>query len=175
MKELIHSNFNIFTISISNAINENAECTVLSILDEITLYRYHCVVSIYCGYVWLYVTVHVCVSYQYKVIFFTDNNPTPLAMLRRSSQSPQSKGLEGAVMRLSWIWQWTVIIASQIPKALGLTSFKNCLCNLGSLSPPSAAYMRQWIGSALVQIMACRLFGAKPLSKPRLDYIQLDP
>ena len=27
-------------------------------------------------------------------------------------------------------------------------------------SPPSAAYM-QWIGSALVQIMACRLFGAK--------------
>ena len=30
--------------------------------------------------------------------------------------------------------------------------------------PPSATYMRQWIGSALVQIMACRLFGAKPLS-----------
>ena len=30
-------------------------------------------------------------------------------------------------------------------------------------SPPSAAYMRQWMGSALVQIMACRLFGAKPL------------
>ena len=25
--------------------------------------------------------------------------------------------------------------------------------------------MRQWIGSALVQIMACRLFGANPLSK----------
>ena len=25
-------------------------------------------------------------------------------------------------------------------------------------SPPSVAYMRQWIGSALVQIMACRLF-----------------
>ena len=29
-------------------------------------------------------------------------------------------------------------------------------------SPPSAAYTRQWIGSALVQTMACRLFGAKP-------------
>ena len=26
---------------------------------------------------------------------------------------------------------------------------------------PSAAYMRQWIGSALAQIMACRLLGAK--------------
>ena len=42
-------------------------------------------------------------------------------------------------------------------------------------SPPSAAYMRRWIGSALVQIMACRLFGAKPLSKPMLGYHQLDP
>ena len=30
-------------------------------------------------------------------------------------------------------------------------------------------------GSALVQIMACRLFGAKPLSKPMLGYCQLDP
>ena len=37
-------------------------------------------------------------------------------------------------------------------------------------SPPSAAYMRQWIGSALFQIMACHLFGAKPLSKPMLDW-----
>ena len=42
-------------------------------------------------------------------------------------------------------------------------------------SPPSAAYMSQWIGSALVKIMACRLFGAKPLSKPLLGYCQLDP
>ena len=42
-------------------------------------------------------------------------------------------------------------------------------------SPPSAAYMRQWIGSALVQIMACRLFGAKPLSKPMLGNCQLNP
>ena len=42
-------------------------------------------------------------------------------------------------------------------------------------SPPSVAYMRQLIGSALVQIMACRLFGAKPLSKPMLEDCQLDP
>ena len=40
--------------------------------------------------------------------------------------------------------------------------------------PPSAAHMSQWIGSALVQIMACRLFGVKPLSKPMLGYCQLD-
>ena len=40
-------------------------------------------------------------------------------------------------------------------------------------APPSTAYMHQWFWSALVQIMACRLFGAKPLSKPMLGYCQL--
>ena len=37
-------------------------------------------------------------------------------------------------------------------------------------SLPSATYMRQWTGSALVQIMACCLIGAKPLSPPMLEY-----
>ena len=41
-------------------------------------------------------------------------------------------------------------------------------------SPPSDAYMWQWIGSALVQIMACRLLVTKPLSKSMLCYCQLD-
>ena len=40
-------------------------------------------------------------------------------------------------------------------------------------SPPSATYMHQWIMSALVQIMACRLYGTKPLSKPMLGYCPL--
>ena len=31
--------------------------------------------------------------------------------------------------------------------------------------------MRQWIGSTLVQVMACRLFGAKPLPEPMRAYI----
>ena len=34
--------------------------------------------------------------------------------------------------------------------------------------------MRQWTGSGLVQVMACRLFGAKPLPEPMLAYCQLD-
>ena len=42
-------------------------------------------------------------------------------------------------------------------------------------SPPSAAYMRKWTGSALVQVMACRLFGAKPLPEPMPVYCWLDP
>ena len=40
-------------------------------------------------------------------------------------------------------------------------------------SPPSAACMRQWTRQASVQIMACRLFGAKPLPKPMLTFCQL--
>ena len=44
-----------------------------------------------------------------------------------------------------------------------------------SLSSPSAAYMRQRIGSALVRIMARRLFDAKLLSTPMLAQCQLGP
>ena len=40
-------------------------------------------------------------------------------------------------------------------------------------SPPSATYMHQWTGSALVQVMACHLFGAKPLPELMLPYCQL--
>ena len=48
-------------------------------------------------------------------------------------------------------------------------------CLLFYSSPPSAAYIRQWTGLVLVQIMACRLDGAKPLFEPLLTYCQLDP
>ena len=44
-----------------------------------------------------------------------------------------------------------------------------------NLSPPSAAYMHPWTGSVLLQVMACRLFGARPLPEPLLMYCQLDP
>ena len=42
-------------------------------------------------------------------------------------------------------------------------------------SPPSDPNMRPWIGSVLGQIMACRLFDAKPLSAPMLGNCQIDP
>ena len=41
-------------------------------------------------------------------------------------------------------------------------------------SSSSTAYMCQWSGSALFQVMACRLFDAKPLPKSVLVYCQLD-
>ena len=46
------------------------------------------------------------------------------------------------------------------------------VCN--NSSSPGIAYMRRWTGSALVQIMACRLSGTKPLPEPMLTYCWLD-
>ena len=43
------------------------------------------------------------------------------------------------------------------------------------INVPSAAYMRQQTGTALVQVMACRLFSTKPLSEAIPIYYQLDP
>ena len=40
--------------------------------------------------------------------------------------------------------------------------------------PPSSKYMRQWTGSSLVQVMACRLFGTKPSPAQMLPCWQLD-
>ena len=63
-------------------------------------------------------------------------------------------------------------------------TYENVVCKMSAIlfrpqyfntSPPSDTYMHLWIRSALVQIMACRLFGTKPLSKPMLGNCQLDP
>ena len=63
-----------------------------------------------------------------------------------------------------------VIIHNQ--QSITARYFDNFYLNLIS---PSAAYMRQWIGSALIQIVACRLFNAKPLFKPILGCCLMDP
>ena len=59
--------------------------------------------------------------------------------------------------------------SGQIPSKLSLNKDIEKRAQANS-SPPSATYMRQWIGSPLVQIMACRLFGTKSLSKPIMGY-----
>ena len=64
----------------------------------------------------------------------------------------------------------------QQPYSYGTVCVGTWISNADSLfnsSPPSVAHMRQWTWSALVQIISCRLFGAKPLAKPML--CQLGP
>ena len=41
-------------------------------------------------------------------------------------------------------------------------------------SSPSAAYMHQWTGPQLAEVMALNLFGAESLPEPMLAYCQLD-
>ena len=56
----------------------------------------------------------------------------------------------------------------------------NCYWNIAlfvtafNSSAPSGTYMRQWTGSSLIQVKACRLFGAKQLPEPMPAYCQLD-
>ena len=93
-------------------------------------------------------------SMQVLISFETEN------FRNNKSEKLMGKGIRKKLQHttLNFMMQWS----TEIKK------------NLNS-SPPSATYMRQLVGSTLVQIMACRLFGAKPLSQPMLRYCQLDP
>ena len=83
--------------------------------------------------------------------------------------------------RCSWTLLWSAnssftLVLEYCLLVLGLSySYTKASDTTLNSSPPSAAYMHQLIGSSLVQIMVCRLFGTKPLSKPMLGYCQLDP
>ena len=76
-------------------------------------------------------------------------------------------------------WWWPGATAPGHQQSLYWSPGNNAPANVSShqwlnSSPPSAAYMRQWTESSLVQVMACRLFGTKPLPEPMLAYCQLD-
>ena len=62
------------------------------------------------------------------------------------------------------------------PTLLQILCFiQTCLSLLIKSLRPSDSYMHQKTWQSLVQIMGCRLFGAKPLSDPMMVYCQLDP
>ena len=54
-----------------------------------------------------------------------------------------------------------------------LTIMKTTILGFNHLRPRDA-YMRQENKPSLVQIMACRLVGAKPLSEPKMEFCQLN-
>ena len=86
-------------------------------------------------------------------------------------------GLYGEVLlylnlELHWFRWWLVAPGGRAITSGSLPHYLRLQCV--NAYPPSAAYMRQWTGSTLVQVMACRLFGAQPLPEPMLAYCQLD-
>ena len=40
-------------------------------------------------------------------------------------------------------------------------------------STPNTTNMHQWTGSALVQVMACHQFGAKPITWTNVDFLSI--
>ena len=73
-----------------------------------------------------------------------------------------------------WKWNRQIYLKINITRQWIIWSLCDTMCWLSS-SPPNAAYMCQWIGTALIQIMAWHQFSAKTLSKPMLGYCQLEP
>ena len=60
-------------------------------------------------------------------------------------------------------WNWS---QSLLMKGIPLWGLGVFLLLLTHLPLYIAAKMRRWIGSTLIQVMACRIFGAKPLPEP---------
>ena len=93
--------------------------------------------------------------------------------LNKQSSDWWFETLSRPLWRHSNVWYWRIDLLS-INNGY---SWKEVICVLIictiNSSPPSAAYMSQWTGSSLVQVMACRLFDAKPLPEPMLPYCQL--
>ena len=70
-------------------------------------------------------------------------------------------------------YQWWRTRKNHLPGWEFIRSIHNTHWTAVDSFPPSAAYMRRWNSSTFVQIMACRLFGTKPLSKPMMGHCQL--
>ena len=60
--------------------------------------------------------------------------------------------------------------AHRTPDKRYLINTVACINVFNSFSP-GKSYIHQWTASSLVQVMACRLFGAKPLPEPLMNYL----
>ena len=74
---------------------------------------------------------------------------------------------------LVWVMAWCCW-RQAITWATDYSYYVAMWCDSVNSSPASAAYTRQWTGSALVQVMTCRLSGAKPLPELMLAYCRMD-
>ena len=88
--------------------------------------------------------------------------------------SPDTKNIDPST---GFIWKMSVQMSPDwyvLSSGWTLKNMKSFIALL-DINSPNAAYIRQWTGSALVHIMACCLFGTKPLTEPMLTYYQLHP
>ena len=109
------------------------------------------------------------------LLAFCEGNPPVTGEF--SSQKPVAQSIGvffntyNLVFTMLWPFQYVPCYSTELNEAL-LNLFVHAVIVLAH--SPSAAYMRRWTGSALFQIMACRLVGAKPLSEPMVEYCKFE-
>ena len=81
-------------------------------------------------------------------------------------QVPSLLSWDVALFNASWVQKVLSWYTGYCWSGALIHSTHNADLHVINSSPPNAAYIRQWMGQSLVQIMACRLFGLKPLSEP---------
>ena len=91
-------------------------------------------------------------------------------IIKKKKKKGSNGGFVNTISATFSFWKTLKLLNISIMGAKGLSV---ALCMLTHFSH-IAAYMRQKIWSALVQVMAWRRFGAKPLNEPVLAYCQLD-
>ena len=72
---------------------------------------------------------------------------------------------------LIWFSKFCAQVVFYVCILLKIKAISSSLASVFSTSNPSP----RWTGTVLVQAIACRLFGVKPLPEPMLIYCQLDP
>ena len=79
------------------------------------------------------------------------------------------------IVILCWYFQlkYCLSMQSQLSYLINIGSGNGSLAD-GAKPLTHLPLVHQWTGSALVQVMSCHLFGAKPLPEPMLTYCQLD-
>ena len=114
------------------------------------------------------------------------NQPTLMRWLGAASTKPWSEPMltqiRGPILRLSatiirssfhfiWCLMITPLFYLYFVLIYGVTGLLH-----GCINPPSStAYMRQYTGSALLQVMSCCRSGAKPLPKFVQNYCHMNP
>ena len=92
--------------------------------------------------------------------------------------APWYDWITGYVYKIQWFqfrkMHLKMLSAKWQPFYPGLNVLKENYLYAINSSLPCAAYMPHGTGSALIQAMACRLLGAKPLHEPMLAYYRLD-
>ena len=116
------------------------------------------------------------VSYWWNVIYIIDRN---IALVGKRIAIFTRIDIRGLYCFISQSSQLTTIQGAIFSPYVTSIVRIWCICECVYITThhptPANVDMHQWIESVLAQIIACRLFGVKPLSEPMSGYCQLDP